>query len=49
MILIWLVNGNVNFDSLVKVVFARLFHYRDTVFPFLTLSVRSESPSLADS
>ena len=37
MILIWLGNGDVNFDSLVRVVFARLFHYNDIVFPFHTL------------
>ena len=49
MILIWLVTGNVNSDSLVKVVFARLFHYKDTAFPFLTPSVRCASLSLADS
>lgn len=38
---------DVNLDHLVKVVFATFLPYKDTVFPFNPLSVRSESVSLA--
>lgn len=43
MILMCLINGDVNLDHLVKVVFATFLHCKDTMFLFHTLSVRSES------